>query len=274
MAMHRLVEMLSTLWAKPAGVALVAVGALAAASVAVGAGLAVSNILRFGPSTLVLESVTLTQVQNLPSTMKLGQTYNVRFQVTNDGSALTGVTLKTRLSASGATLSDPSRVDVVFEDRSTSTKSPVTMQSVGGSLEGTLRSSWSIPVGYTGEFDIEFTFKQGAPLASYSVDVWVEGGDAAAGTPGPGAQTYEVSATDNDTFVPSQVTISAGDTIRWTNVGSRPHNVVVTAPGGSQIRVSNLLSGGQSVQQSFTQSGSHTYICEFHSGMQGTFTVQ
>jgi plastocyanin len=93
------------------------------------------------------------------------------------------------------------------------------------------------------------------------------------------AQTLDVS-TEDFFFQPSDLTISAGDTVRWTNPTFTPH----TTTSGSSNCVHNTtgvvwdsgtLSNGQSFSVTFDQAGVYPYFCSFHCGigMTGTITV-
>ena len=92
------------------------------------------------------------------------------------------------------------------------------------------------------------------------------------------AQTWDVS-TEDFFFQPADLTISAGDTVRWTNTTFTPH----TATSGSNcihnttdvVWDSGTLSNGQSFSFTFNEAGVHPYFCGFHCsiGMTGTIMV-
>lgn len=87
------------------------------------------------------------------------------------------------------------------------------------------------------------------------------------------AQETSVSIIDND-FDPSQIEISAGDTVTWTNSGTSPHTV--TASDGSFG--SGNLNPGETYNETFATAGTFAYYCEYHGtqegeGMAGTITV-
>lgn len=75
-------------------------------------------------------------------------------------------------------------------------------------------------------------------------------------------------------FRPEVDTVSAGDTVTWTNQTDATHTV--TADDGSWD--SGDVSGGDSFRRVFDQTGEHPYHCEYHgsagSGMHGTIVVQ
>ena len=58
-------------------------------------------------------------------------------------------------------------------------------------------------------------------------------------------------------FTPATITIHAGDTITWTNVGPTEHTA--TASNGSFN--TGILKKGRSASHTFTQPGTYAYIC-------------
>lgn len=87
-----------------------------------------------------------------------------------------------------------------------------------------------------------------------------------AGTQQTGSQTVAIS---NFSFVPSQITITKGATITWTNNDSAPHQIVAD----DNSFQSGALSQGQSFQQTFDQEGTYSYHCAIHPSMKGTVIV-
>lgn len=90
-----------------------------------------------------------------------------------------------------------------------------------------------------------------------------------------GAVTHDVTVGPGTTFSPAQLTIQAGDTVRWSNAGGI-HNVV--ADGGT---FGSGAASGSSWVYSFTfqNAGGFPYYCEVHggpggAGMSGVVTVQ
>lgn len=71
-------------------------------------------------------------------------------------------------------------------------------------------------------------------------------------------------------FNPSSLTISAGDTVTWTNQDSVSHTV--TSDTGSEIS-SSSLSQGSTYSHTFNQAGTFSYHCSIHTSMKGTVTV-
>ena len=88
------------------------------------------------------------------------------------------------------------------------------------------------------------------------------------------AATVNVTVADN-VFQPASVTIAAGDTVVWTQPGTRVHNV--TADDGS-FSSGNLAAGG-TFSRAFASPGTFRYYCSIHGapggiGMSGVVVVQ
>lgn len=73
-------------------------------------------------------------------------------------------------------------------------------------------------------------------------------------------------------YHPAALTVTAGDTVTWTNVDSVAHDVTVTR--GPALFHSPLLSQGQSWTYTFTVAGPYAYICSVHPDMKASVTVQ
>lgn len=71
-------------------------------------------------------------------------------------------------------------------------------------------------------------------------------------------------------FVPPDVSIIAGTTIRWTNYDNAPH----TSTSNDGIWDSGLLHQNESYSFTFDTPGVYPYICTPHPWMIGTITVQ
>ena len=90
--------------------------------------------------------------------------------------------------------------------------------------------------------------------------------------PALAAMAASVSAT-NYRFTPSTVTVTAGQSVTWTNgTTDTPHTV--TADGGSFD--SGNLDPGLSYTHTFTTPGTFPYHCQYHQnlGMVGTVVVK
>ena len=88
------------------------------------------------------------------------------------------------------------------------------------------------------------------------------------------AATTNVTVADN-VFQAATVTVTAGDTVVWTQPGTRVHNV--TADDGS-FGSGNLAAGG-TFSQVFATPGTYRYHCTIHGapggiGMSGVVVVQ
>jgi len=71
-------------------------------------------------------------------------------------------------------------------------------------------------------------------------------------------------------FSPATLTIGVGDTVTWRNADDRPHTV--TSNDGAFD--SGNLDEGQGFSFTFTEPGTYTYLCEYHSEMQATIIVE
>ncbi|HIH93723.1 TPA: cupredoxin family copper-binding protein [Methanosarcina acetivorans] len=80
-------------------------------------------------------------------------------------------------------------------------------------------------------------------------------------------KTVEVKIEDF-AFNPDSVTISPGDTVRWTNLDLFTHTV--TGPDFS----SGTLRDGDSYEFTFTREGTYRYYCSIHASMEGVVTVE
>lgn len=88
----------------------------------------------------------------------------------------------------------------------------------------------------------------------------------------PALNIVEGSPTDITSWAYDQpaLTISAGQTVTWTNGGSMAHTV--TADDASYD--SGMLNPGDVFSQEFDTPGTYTYHCTPHPWMKGTITVQ
>ena len=78
----------------------------------------------------------------------------------------------------------------------------------------------------------------------------------------------------NLVFEPSEVTISAGDTVTFTNGDLPPHNMVV-ADHPELSHPDLAFVGGESFDVTFTDVGDYEFQCEPHAGagMKGVIHV-
>ncbi|MCH8982762.1 MAG: hypothetical protein IH943_01510 [Acidobacteria bacterium] len=97
----------------------------------------------------------------------------------------------------------------------------------------------------------------------------------------PGGTIYSVSLHDDGgsfEITPTTITISSGDTVRWTNTGNLAHTSTSgsgdTFPGSPDgIWDSPDMGPGASFSQTFTSVGTFTYFCRFHPILMGTAFV-
>lgn len=76
---------------------------------------------------------------------------------------------------------------------------------------------------------------------------------------------------DQDSFIPSSITIAAGATVVWENTSPIPHTV--TAEDGSYD--AGVLQPGQTFSQTFPEAGTYRFFCQIHPDtMRGTITVE
>ena len=84
-------------------------------------------------------------------------------------------------------------------------------------------------------------------------------------------QTVEVSIQDYK-FLPAEVRIKAGDTVKWINREKRTsHSVLFPAENGLE---SERMFPGEHWQRSFPQPGSYIYRCGPHEEMKGLVVVE
>lgn len=85
------------------------------------------------------------------------------------------------------------------------------------------------------------------------------------------AKTVNVEIGDNF-FKPDSLTVQVGDTIVWSHMGNRPHNV--TADGGA-FSSEQRMANGQTFTFTATTAGTYSYICTIHPNqMKATLVVQ
>ena len=83
----------------------------------------------------------------------------------------------------------------------------------------------------------------------------------------------EIMANDNPAFSVTNLTISAGTSVRWVNVGQMLHTV--TPDGHNEWSSADLSSNGSTFTHTFDTPGTYDYYCQPHLGqnMTGTVTV-
>lgn len=75
----------------------------------------------------------------------------------------------------------------------------------------------------------------------------------------------------NLTYSPASITISAGQSVTWTNNDTVPHTV--TAKDRDALQ-SGTIQPGDTFTQTFDTPGTYEYFCEFHSNMSGVVVVK
>jgi plastocyanin len=75
---------------------------------------------------------------------------------------------------------------------------------------------------------------------------------------------------DNFSFAPSQLEITAGTAVRWTNQDDIPHNIVAD----DKSFKSKVLDTNDSFTYTFTQPGTYKYFCGLHPKMTATVVVK
>lgn len=113
---------------------------------------------------------------------------------------------------------------------------------------------------------------------------------------GGGGDDDTIDMTDDLAFEPSSLTVSAGTTVTWDNVGSIGHSVTAYADGVPSDATyfasggfdsesaardgyadgEGVIEGGETYEHTFETAGSYEYFCIPHeqSGMTGTITVE
>ena len=79
-------------------------------------------------------------------------------------------------------------------------------------------------------------------------------------------------------FMPSALTIRAGDTVEWRNTGGIAHSVEFVgeaAPEGTASPQSGIMAPNDTYSYTFKAPGTYTYVCRFHviNGMTGKVVV-
>jgi plastocyanin len=75
----------------------------------------------------------------------------------------------------------------------------------------------------------------------------------------------------NIQFSPKDVTVKAGQTVKWVNQDTVDHDV--KADSGASFK-SDLFGKGESFEWKADKAGTVSYVCTVHPGMTGKLTVQ
>jgi plastocyanin len=118
---------------------------------------------------------------------------------------------------------------------------------------------------------IKRTLTIGLVLVATATGLAACGGDDTSGAPAAAKSGgTAVSAVDNS-FSPGTLKVHVGDTVTFTNDGGVDHTV--TATSGAKFD-SGSLAPGATFTFTAEKAGTVSYVCTFHSGMQGTIEVQ
>ncbi|MFF4500580.1 plastocyanin/azurin family copper-binding protein [Streptomyces sp. NPDC001401] len=90
-------------------------------------------------------------------------------------------------------------------------------------------------------------------------------------SPAQAAGTHQVLMSGY-AFSPRSLTITAGDTVTWTNRDQAPHDVKTTS-GPASVH-SPMLNKGGSWSHTFTTAGTYGYVCTVHPGMTAQLVVE
>jgi plastocyanin len=116
------------------------------------------------------------------------------------------------------------------------------------------------------------TAASASPTAVTEVLATAQAPPASTAPPSRAPTTVDVSMTEY-AFEPSWMVVYAGDTVRWTNAGTVPHNA--TADDGSWASTT-LMDPGEQYSRRFDTPGVFAYRCALHSrqGQRGTVEVR
>jgi plastocyanin len=73
-------------------------------------------------------------------------------------------------------------------------------------------------------------------------------------------------------FMPMEVTVAPGATVRWVNHDETPHTVA--SQGQAKLFASKAMDTDDHFDFVFTQEGDYTYVCSVHPFMTGTVHVR
>jgi len=90
--------------------------------------------------------------------------------------------------------------------------------------------------------------------------------DPVGNTPPPGTNNVTIQ---NMAFSPATITVTAGATVKWTNMDAIAHTVTSDTP----LFDSGSLSTNGVYSYTFTTAGTYNYHCTFHSMMTGKVIV-
>jgi len=92
--------------------------------------------------------------------------------------------------------------------------------------------------------------------------------------PDTGGAASSVSVNMKNTeFLPMDVKVKVGGTIKWTNGDSFSHTVTKGSGPGAKFDSGNVAGGG-TFEQKFDEAGKIDYVCTIHPQQTGTITVE
>lgn len=86
----------------------------------------------------------------------------------------------------------------------------------------------------------------------------------------PAQQQATVIEMRDNFFQPAQVTVRAGTTVTWRNMGQRPH----TATASNNAFNTGTVNPGAEMSVTLNTPGTYDYFCQFHDGMVGSIVVE
>lgn len=86
-----------------------------------------------------------------------------------------------------------------------------------------------------------------------------------------GARTVTVRM-EGSRFIPDNVSIGPGQTVRWVNQDDAKHTVTATG-GGVESFDSGAIQGGETYERTFLEAGQVEYVSTLDDGMRGTVSV-
>ena len=171
-------------------------------------------------------------------------------------------------TSSGSSSSSSSSSDGGFTDSSSSSSDAGTTSSSSSSSDGGFMSSSSSSS--SGGFMSSSSSSSDGGMSSSS------SGGGSGSTGGGAGVTWDVSI-QTFAFSPPQLTIDAGDTVRWTNLDPVQHSVESSDAFNNITNNpmdSPLLNQFDTFEFTFVTPGTYLYRCEPHGFMQGSIDVQ
>jgi plastocyanin len=74
-------------------------------------------------------------------------------------------------------------------------------------------------------------------------------------------------------FSPAKLTIHVGDTVKWVDKDSTPHNIVGQNSASKKL-INRAAFNTKSYSVTFKKKGTYKYVCQIHPGMDGQITVK